>query len=116
MNFLLRKILKNSKTIILKLNLSEMMKNKDGILYIKTFEKKGEKMKRTIERKNTSKEFEKFVDDTKVKCKCSHSMFIRPTVKKIICKHCGCWVYKNKIDEFKDKMQIQLKGDEMRCL
>ena len=73
-------------------------------------------MKRIIERKNTSNKFDEFIAKNKFKCKCTHTMFIRPAVKRIICTHCGCWVYRKKSDEFKDKLNKRLNGDGLKCL
>lgn len=72
-------------------------------------------MKRATQR-DVSEKFNNFVSANTIKCKCGHSVFIRPTFKRKLCSWCGYWVYRNKLDEFKDKMQIQLKGDEVKCL
>ena len=45
----------------------------------------------------------------KHKCKCGHTMIIPLFKDKIICSHCGHYVYKTKLDEFKNKLQIQLR-------
>lgn len=44
----------------------------------------------------------------KVKCKCSHVVFVFPNEEYKICKHCGRKVY-NKKTEFKNKMKELLK-------
>lgn len=38
----------------------------------------------------------------KVKCKCGHTMTIRPTNKKKLCSWCGNYVYREAKDEFKN--------------
>ena len=45
-------------------------------------------------------------------CKCGHRMVIPANVDKLICKWCGNWVYRNKKDEFKDKLGKELKKNE----
>lgn len=42
--------------------------------------------------------------DSKVKCKCGHSIFLTNKYERIICDWCGRWVYKNKKVEFKYKL------------
>ena len=48
----------------------------------------------------------------KIKCKCSHSVFMPYGVDKKICSHCGNYVYKNKQIEFKDKLLKKIKEKE----
>ncbi len=43
-------------------------------------------------------------------CKCGHRVVITNRVNKVICDWCGRSVYKNKKDEFMDKMEIKLHG------
>lgn len=40
----------------------------------------------------------------RVYCKCGHSMLIYPFEHKDkkICKHCGCYAYRNELVKFKD--------------
>lgn len=49
-------------------------------------------------------------------CKCGHSMVIVPTSKKnkVMCTWCGAWIYKNKLEEFKDKMTISIIKEERK--
>lgn len=46
----------------------------------------------------------------KVKCKCGHTLTISPQNKRLICRHCGKWVYLNETEkkEFK-KEEIKKK-------
>ena len=41
------------------------------------------------------------------KCKCGHSILFKAQTKRIICNWCGNWCYQNKLDEFKDKLNLQ---------
>lgn len=59
-----------------------------------------------------------FKDDTKlmndisnstVKCKCGHSMLIPNYLSKRLCTWCHRWVYRNKKEEFKEKIKVQLR-------
>ena len=43
-------------------------------------------------------------DFCRVKCSCSHSIFIPVYVKKVVCNHCGEIVY-NKREQFKMKLK-----------
>lgn len=43
------------------------------------------------------------------KCECSHTQLIPYNIDKVICSHCGKWIYKSKEDEFKDKIKSLLK-------
>ena len=50
-----------------------------------------------------------YYSNYKVKCKCSHSVFMPYGIDKKICSHCGNWVYKNKEIEFKEILLRKLK-------
>ena len=43
-----------------------------------------------------------YYSNYKVKCKCSHSVFMPYGIDKKICSHCCNWLYKNKEIEFKE--------------
>lgn len=45
-----------------------------------------------------------------VKCKCSHSMYMPVYVKFKICGYCGRKVYRNKQEEFKDKIKGAMRN------
>jgi hypothetical protein len=45
----------------------------------------------------------------KVKCKCGHTLIIIGKTK-VICNHCGYYVYRDEREEFKDKMRSALNG------
>ena len=44
------------------------------------------------------------------KCKCGHSVFIVNKKNKVLCTWCHNYVYKTKLDEFKDRMRGVLNG------
>lgn len=44
-------------------------------------------------------------DKVKYLCKCGHKTVIPAWVNKQICSWCGHYVYKNKKDEFKDRLR-----------
>ena len=46
----------------------------------------------------------------KIKCKCGHTMYFVSNREKIICNHCGNYVYKNKKLEFKDKLSKERRN------
>lgn len=53
----------------------------------------------------------KVLSDYKVKCKCSHTMAIPTFLDRMLCSHCGKWVYRTpeleeqyKKEEFKRKI------------
>lgn len=48
-----------------------------------------------------------------VKCKCGCSMPIANNRKVVTCRWCGGTVYKNKKDEFMDKLEVQLKKNKL---
>lgn len=61
-------------------------------------------------KKKTKEEIlESILSNYKVKCRCGHTLIIvgKP---KVICNHCGYYVYKNKQEEFKDRMTRVLHG------
>lgn len=47
-------------------------------------------------------------------CKCGHSMIITPVAKhnRVMCTWCGAWIYKNDFEEFKDKLNKNIKKEE----
>ena len=61
-------------------------------------------------KKKTKEEImESILSNYKVKCKCGHTLIIigKP---KVICNHCGYYVYRDEREEFKDKMRSVLNG------
>lgn len=42
--------------------------------------------------------------NTKYCKRCGHSIVFKYKTKRIICSHCGYWVYNSRVDEFKDKI------------
>ena len=45
----------------------------------------------------------------KVTCKCGHRVLIPKFLKKRICNWCGHWVYKNRKEEFKDRLLREIR-------
>lgn len=59
------------------------------------------------------KELSKFTDELQnhtYTCKCGHRIVMADNVKKLTCNWCYRTVYKNKKDEFMDRMEIKLHG------
>ena len=48
----------------------------------------------------------------KVRCECGHTMVFVTNREKIICTHCGRYVYKNKKLEFKDKLLKERRNNK----
>lgn len=48
----------------------------------------------------------------KVKCKCSHTIIIPKTCDRVICSHCGYWVYKDKKTEIRYKLKEIMKDEK----
>lgn len=44
----------------------------------------------------------------KYTCKCSARTIIPDNMEKVICRNCGKWVFKNKRDEFKYRLNLTL--------
>ena len=59
----------------------------------------------TIMFKRMSEEYDK----VKIKCKCGHRVVVPMWVDKKICSWCGKYVYRNKKEEFKDKVKQKIK-------
>ena len=43
------------------------------------------------------------------RCECSHTQLVPPKQKKVMCSHCGRWIYRDKKDEFKDKLLKEMR-------
>ena len=59
-------------------------------------------------RYKTYKEIEKedhVFAEYKVKCKCSHVVIMPYRHKRVLCDFCGSWIYRDKKDEFKDRLR-----------
>lgn len=62
-------------------------------------------------RKKTKEEIlESHLTNYKVKCKCGHTIIIIKR-DKVLCNFCGHYVYRNKKEEFKDKMRSLINGN-----
>ena len=44
----------------------------------------------------------------RIKCKCSHTVILI-NCDRIICSHCGNWIYKNQETEFRYKLAEKMK-------
>lgn len=54
--------------------------------------------------KTDTKTFTDISEHTKCCNHCGHSILFQVQTKRIICTHCGYWVYNRKEDEFKDRL------------
>ena len=45
----------------------------------------------------------------KVKCQCGHTLVISPKIGKLLCNHCGNYVYSDKKLEFMEKLNKEMK-------
>ena len=52
---------------------------------------------------------DKAFSDYKVKCKCSHVIIMTSVKDRVMCDHCGHYVYRDKKAEYKYKMKELLK-------
>lgn len=61
-----------------------------------------------------NKKWDEITNSTKV-CKCGHRILFKKSTRRVICTWCGNWCYKNRIDEFKDKLKKEgLKINEKK--
>ena len=54
--------------------------------------------------------YAKALQDNMFTCKCGHRVFIRPKNVSSICNWCGRSVYRNKKEEFIDRLEKKLYG------
>ena len=59
--------------------------------------------------KEDARYFRERTDNT-VKCKCGHSVAMKPTTKKKLCTWCGNYIYREAKDEFKNILLRKLKA------
>lgn len=50
------------------------------------------------------------IQDFMYPCKCGHKVMIENKREKTLCNWCGNYVFKNKKDEFKYRMECKLNG------
>lgn len=65
--------------------------------------------------KEDTKRYEKIVDEydkVKIRCKCGHRVIVPLKEKKRLCGWCGYWVYRDKKEEFKDKLKGKIKENK----
>lgn len=67
------------------------------------------KIKRTQKEMKLKEEYDK---KNTFKCSCGHSVVIYPNKKKYLCTWCNHYVYRDKKDEFKDKVNELRKEQE----
>lgn len=66
-------------------------------------------------RKKTKAEvLDSYLTSYKVRCKCGHTI-VMVKRSKVLCSHCGHYVYKDKKEEFKDKMRKLIKWTRIEC-
>ena len=58
---------------------------------------------------NNDKKAFHFYSEQRQYCYCGHSVVIRHDRQKIICSHCGHWIFKNKKDEFIYRLREKLR-------
>lgn len=54
--------------------------------------------------KNDNKRF-KSLASSRYYCYCGHSVIINPKETRVLCTHCGHWVYKDKQRYFKERLR-----------
>lgn len=63
-------------------------------------------------KKNNSRDFLRVLSEYKVKCsRCGH-IVVMIKRKKMMCNWCGATIYKNKKEEFKDKIRKELRKND----
>ena len=59
---------------------------------------------------NGKKKQEKIYSENRFYCKCGHSISIFSKTKKVLCTHCGKWVFREKKDEFNYRLKEKMKN------
>lgn len=54
----------------------------------------------------------KYMVEASVKCKCGHTVLVPRRIDKKICTWCGNYVFRNKEDEFKYRLEEMRKNNE----
>lgn len=65
-------------------------------------------MKKSKKWKEDTKLF-KSLSDCCYKCSCGHSVIMTRKIDKVICSHCGNYVFKSKKDEFEFRLKEKMK-------
>lgn len=60
-------------------------------------------------RKTKDEMISSYYQEFMYRCQCSHTQLIPNQLDKVICSHCGRWIYRDKNTEFKDRMKSLLK-------
>lgn len=50
------------------------------------------------------------IERLKCQCKCGHTVYIENGKRRVLCGWCNRWIYKNKKEEFKDKLMMKING------
>lgn len=53
---------------------------------------------------NQQKKIDRYYEQYKTYCSCGHSVVMFPNTNRKLCTHCGHFIYRNKLDEFKAKL------------
>lgn len=59
-----------------------------------------------------TKEYERRADEldkVKIICSCGHRVIVPMYAKKKLCDWCGYWVYRDKKEEFRDRLKQKMK-------
>lgn len=64
----------------------------------------------TGRRKTKTEIMDSYYAQFKVKCRCGHSVLISPVNNKKLCTHCGNYVYRDKKEEFMEKLEYARKN------
>lgn len=59
---------------------------------------------------NYQKKLDKVYEDNRFYCLCGHSVAILPNEKRVLCTHCGHWVYRDKKEMFKERLRGKLNA------
>lgn len=62
--------------------------------------------------KQDTREFERRADEldkVKIICACGHRVIVPMYMKKKLCDWCGYWVYRDKKEEFRDRLKQKIK-------
>lgn len=59
---------------------------------------------------NTDKKMFDFISNNRFYCTCGHSVIISPKETRILCRHCGEWIYRDKKEMFKSRLKGKMKN------
>jgi len=61
---------------------------------------------------NYHKKLDRFIETNRYYCYCGHSVTIPPTKKRIICTHCGYWIYRDIDKQIEKAKSIEKENQE----